>query len=412
MLYFFHNYELPSIEHQLHGRQDEEAYLDEAVQMIVEGNLICFLRSAGGLKVWRLWEGVILNGCFCNLPSSVKYKVFFMATWFSNLIILFSSGIELVAGQNHNNEEQNNADPDHQADDNQQTANSGDPTITEDGTRVQEIRRPGGEDNGNRVFVFSGEGHLMQMARDLITQIGNRVTNRNAVAVSDVINAPEVVGDQTGEGSVSSQSLQTSPNTDSEISPATTTSNTALAASTDIDSNCEDQQSRPELDDLGVRPCSHHVNDSVVREKTGDQDNVVSALTNAEIHAENVYHQIQSLPTQHFGRRKEFQNLISSTTTNNKNGNSNTNISNNSSVVSTTTNIKDNKVFSDVAEEPLVVDISEQRVDGNLGGQSKVGLHHDNEDVECLVSVSNIGFVDEMNSVDEHKLRMDTTPIE
>ena len=37
MLYFFHNYELPSIEDQMHGRRDEEAYLDEAVQMIVEG---------------------------------------------------------------------------------------------------------------------------------------------------------------------------------------------------------------------------------------------------------------------------------------------------------------------------------------------------------------------------------------
>lgn len=51
MLYFFHNYELPSIEHQLHGRRDEEAYLDEAVQMIVEGILlVCTCRSRDIMK--------------------------------------------------------------------------------------------------------------------------------------------------------------------------------------------------------------------------------------------------------------------------------------------------------------------------------------------------------------------------
>ena len=35
MLYFFHNYELPAIEHHLH--RNEETYLDEAVQILVEG---------------------------------------------------------------------------------------------------------------------------------------------------------------------------------------------------------------------------------------------------------------------------------------------------------------------------------------------------------------------------------------
>jgi len=38
MLYFFHNYELPAIEsHLTNERRDEETYLDEAVQIIVEG---------------------------------------------------------------------------------------------------------------------------------------------------------------------------------------------------------------------------------------------------------------------------------------------------------------------------------------------------------------------------------------
>ena len=38
MLYFLHNYELPAIENGSdNGRRDEDAYLDEAVQMIVEG---------------------------------------------------------------------------------------------------------------------------------------------------------------------------------------------------------------------------------------------------------------------------------------------------------------------------------------------------------------------------------------
>ena len=38
MLYFLHNYELPAIENEANnGRRDEEAYLDEAVQIIVEG---------------------------------------------------------------------------------------------------------------------------------------------------------------------------------------------------------------------------------------------------------------------------------------------------------------------------------------------------------------------------------------
>ena len=35
MLYFFHNYELPAIEHHLH--RNEDTYLDEAVQILVEG---------------------------------------------------------------------------------------------------------------------------------------------------------------------------------------------------------------------------------------------------------------------------------------------------------------------------------------------------------------------------------------
>lgn len=38
MLYFLHNYELPAIENEANnGRRDEDAYLDEAVQIIVEG---------------------------------------------------------------------------------------------------------------------------------------------------------------------------------------------------------------------------------------------------------------------------------------------------------------------------------------------------------------------------------------
>ncbi|XP_057300168.1 membralin-like [Hydractinia symbiolongicarpus] len=109
MLYFFHNYELPAIENNPHNaRRDEEAYLDEAVQMIVEG-------------------------------------------------------IEMVSGQQHA--------PTAPEQPNQPPENADQPQDQPEGsTRVREI-----SNGANRIFIFAADRPFIQMVRDFIHHIQDRM---------------------------------------------------------------------------------------------------------------------------------------------------------------------------------------------------------------------------------------------
>ncbi|XP_066932012.1 membralin-like [Clytia hemisphaerica] len=241
MLYFFHNYELPSIEDQMHGRRDEEAYLDEAVQMIVEG-------------------------------------------------------IEMVAGQNHqdNAENQpNNAEGGAQGETNNGTGanggtgNSPQGVVTEDGQRVREIST---NENGNRVFVFSGEGQFVQMVRDFIHQVHERVN----VGVTGNTEQPETLNNAT-EGAESSENTGTASVSVPE-NPRVENDNEFHYGPTQI---------RPELD-VRVRSVADGDDFSAFVETvssatqvdsrgTASEDGSVRQHTTPEIHAEQIYQQVQSL---------------------------------------------------------------------------------------------------------------------
>lgn len=219
MMYFFHNYELPAIENQMHGRRDEEAYLDEAVQMIVEG-------------------------------------------------------IEMVAGQN-----QNHAD-------NQETTQNvpagentvGNATAQEASGNETHVREVSTTDNGNRVFVFSGEGPFIQMVRDFIRQVHHRV---NVAGTPEQIEIPEDVNNPEEEyrNGLTEEVSETYGNEGNQFSAVE-----ELQSESDTDFRYSVNQIRPELD-IDILPDTH--------------DNEVEApscLAAAEKHANNVYHQVQSMP--------------------------------------------------------------------------------------------------------------------
>jgi len=229
MLYFFHNYELPAIEHQIHGRRDEEAYLDEAVQMIVEG-------------------------------------------------------IELVAGQNTQNEPDNPETNENQVNQNptNQNAHANGETgaVAVDGTHVREVST---NDNGNRVFVFSGEGPFIQMVRDFIRQVHLTV---------NVTGNPNPDPDPV--------QAEAEPNNE-QVSAVSNESEPAQNAS-DIEFDYSATQIRPELDVLvqtfpnELEHSTNTENESLNALLERDFDEEQIDLTTVELHADNVYKQVQSMP--------------------------------------------------------------------------------------------------------------------
>ena len=175
MLYFFHNYELPAIEQQINGRRDNDAYLDEAVQMIVEG-------------------------------------------------------IEMVAGQQQQREGQNNG-----RDNDAPPANNaaGENTVQQGGengggdqpaTQFQEIPT---NDQRNRVFVFAGEGPVIQLVRDFVRSIQERLNataNTPAIPPAAVETPASAIienNETTGQDTMTA-GTETSLNTSNELVSNTT----------------------------------------------------------------------------------------------------------------------------------------------------------------------------------------------
>ena len=172
----------------------------------------------------------------------------------------------------------------------------------QNGTRVQEIMTTDdGQGNRNRVFVFSGEGHLMQMARDLVNHVTNSAHN-----VGDIIPANDVNNQQTEAGNAPTAPTAATTNDVLSSSSADPSANT-----TNVDDSNLDPHS---VNDTQQQQLQHHI--EFVNENI-DETTVIdrTVLTNAEIHAENVYHQIQSLPTQHLTRRSNYQNILPLSTT-------------------------------------------------------------------------------------------------
>lgn len=159
MLYFFHNYELRAIEQQIHNDRDEEAYLDEAVQMIVEG-----IEMVAGQQ-----QNNNENG-------------------------------EEPAGQQQDEQQQQQQDAEHQHHQQQQQPEdrqNNDPGNVPRGM----VRGIATADNGNRVFLFAGEGPFLQMIREFVRQVHRRLNapTPQIDAPIDTIENPVVHEQEQGE---------------------------------------------------------------------------------------------------------------------------------------------------------------------------------------------------------------------
>ena len=396
MLYFFHNYELPSIEHQMHGRRDEEAYLDEAVQMIVEG-------------------------------------------------------IELVAGQNHNNVElQQNLDPttpENNSVDNAQTESSTTatpiteepvnpvaqqttaPTITTEqhtDNRVPDERQsprttdanishiqdiPSGRvgehtvNNQQRAFTiefFSGPNEPVTKHR--VTLISNDEENElfpedetdpqvmeMTRRLAQRLSAEDMFLSGSGNTPTNPTGIVTSNtrvvNSEDHPSPSVAS---AANSTDDVDFHYSSMQIRPELD-VRVRPSSDVGLTATNSNDKTTQDEFSSNA--AKIYAEQVYRQVQAL-SPNFGHRNSFpeskstpSSIISKETDLNNAS---------SSVADGDDNIGENEQissqsFCDNVDEPSLLSqhftsLPNQRVDKALlaDTDSKAGLH--GGEMECPAS--------------------------
>lgn len=274
----------------------------------------------------------------------------------------------------------------------------------QDRTQIQEIMTEGGQANGNRVFVFSGEGRLMQMVRDLVSQIGTRVTNRadgNVEVVGNQQNVEENV--QTTVSTIND--VPTSSLIDSNVSNIVDAGDSNF----DLDSvNTQHQQLHHNQIDLDLSSAHdiEFINENIETEETTIVDRTV--LTNAEIHAENVYHQIQTLPTQHLTGRNSFQSILlpTSSSLSTKNTNAVDSTSNNinySSVMTAETtaasnNSKKSRIQS-VMDRSSNVSQSLRLEGGIVEGQSGTSLHDNEQKVDSLISKST-AMVDEISITD------------
>ena len=258
----------------------------------------------------------------------------------------------------------------------------------------------GGQVNGNRVFVFSGEGQLMQMARDLVNRVTNRTGNTSPVA--GVINNL-----RTDEGNVHTPSTltTTSSSTDPSDSSADPTNVTdADGLNLDIHSVINTQQQQHNKSQLDINTLNSSCGTQDVELNVSENiDTVVdrTVLTNAEIHADNVYHQIQCLPTQHLSGRNNFQSIFEPSipaatlaTINNTfaiNSNAGSNI-NNSCIIATeiTTTSTRNSEIEGVERQSSSIFTQPLSVEGGLIGElSGPGFHNNVEDVDnFLISES------------------------
>jgi len=257
--------------------------------------------------------------------------------------------------------------------------------------------------NGNRVFVFSGEGQLMQMARDLVNRVTNRAGDNVPPPAAEVVNHQ-----QTDEGNVPIASTLTT-NDNSSTDPSASSADPKNATDADglnldihsVIGSQQQQHNQSQLDIDTLNPCGIQ---DIELNVTENIDTVVdrTVLTNAEIHADNVYHQIQSLPTQHLSGRNNFQSIllpsISSATIatiNNTcvaNSAAGSNNINNSSIIATeittTANTRNSEIEA-VEEQSSSVFSQPLSAEGGLVGElSGPGLHDNVQAVNNLISES------------------------